>query len=149
MSADARVARGVAARLSIVALLWTWAAARLAWLGWPWALSAGGRTSALAVGLSLVLGSAQGWFIARRSGARIVRWSREAATARSRDALLVLRGFLVIAVFASFGLTLRHLLLETHPVIVGSVYVLASTSLVVAAVGLVVLARREVQGLEP
>src|SRR5581483_3592367 len=86
MGADEeRVRRGVAARLAIVAIIWTWAAGRLAVLGWPWALSAGGAASALAVALGLALGAAQGWFIARRSGARIVRWSREAATRRSRD----------------------------------------------------------------
>ncbi len=151
MTDDARTARGVAARLSIAALLWTYAAVKLGWNGWPWILSAGGGTSALAVSLALVLGAAQGFFIARRSGARIVKWSREAATARatggstavpigSRDALLVLRAFVVIGVFATFGLTLKHYLLAKHPVIVGSVYVLASTSLIIAALGLVRLA---------
>jgi len=135
-----RVARGVAARLAIVAIVWTWAAGRLAFLGWPWALSAGGAVSALAVLVGLVVGVAQGWFIAKRSGARIVRWSREAATRRSRDLLLLLRGLVVVAVFATLGVTLRHFLLEAHPVFVGGVYVLASTSLIVAAAGLVRLA---------
>ncbi len=140
MGEKERVARGVAARLAIVAIVWTWAAGRLAFLGWPWALSAGGAASALAVLLGLVVGVAQGWFIAKRSGARIVRWSREAAMRRSRDLLLLARGVLVVGVFATLGVTLRHFLLEAHPVFVGGVYVLASTSLIVAAAGLVRLA---------
>jgi hypothetical protein len=142
----ANVARGVAIRLGIVAVLWGSAALRLALLGWPWALGgADAKASALAVAIGLALGGAQGWFIAVRSGSRIVRWSREAATSRRMDALLVGRGLVVIAAFAGLGLTIRHLLLESHPVFVGGVYVLASTSLVVASLGLVVLAVREVR----
>jgi len=131
---------GVVLRLGIVALLWGSAACRLALLGWPWALSGERGSSALAVGLGLVLGAAQGWFIAVRAGGRIRRWSREAVQSRKMDALLVGRGLAVIVVFAGLGLSLKHFLLAGHPVLVGGVYVLASTSLFIASVGLVRLA---------
>lgn len=138
------VARGVAARLAIIAIVWAYPAVKLAILGWPWALSGSAASSALAVSLGVVLGVGQGWFIATRSGSRIVRWSREAAVRRSRDLLLLVRGFIVAGAFATLGIAIRHNFLEKHPVFVGGVYVLASTSLVVAALGLVQLARREV-----
>lgn len=148
---EQRRARGVVIRLSIIALLWSSAAVRLALLGWPWALggefrATGGSAAVpitarvLAVAIGLVLGVAQGWFIAARSGSRIVRWSREAATSRKMDALLVGRGLVVIAAFAGLGLSIRHFFLEAHPVFTGGVYILASTSLVVASLGLVRLA---------
>ena len=146
MTIEARVARGVALRLGIIAVVWGSAAVRLGLLGWPWALSAGGAASALAVLIGLALGVAQGWFIARRSCSRIVRWSREAAVSRKMDALLLGRGLVVVALFAGLGLSIRHLFLATRPTFVGGIYVLASTSLVVASIGLVLLAWGEVRG---
>ena len=47
--------------------------------------------------------------------------------------------------FAGLGLSIRHFFLEAHPVFVGGVYVLASTSLVVASAGLVRLGVRELR----